>query len=129
MNELNNTATATGTYNSVPTSLTSNATVVNMIDGLTLVKSADKKNWVDGNLTYTITINNQTATSYETPVVKDILEDSLVEFVADSVTIDGVKADKSKYSYDEGTHTLTVNLENVLPSSSSVLTFQVNKKA
>ncbi len=128
MNELNNTATATGTYNSVPTSLTSNATVVNMIDGLTLVKSADKKNWVDGNLTYTITINNQTANSYETPVVKDVLEDSLVEFVTDSVTIDGVIADKSKYSYDEGTHTLTVNLEDVSPSSSSVLTFQVNKK-
>lgn len=129
MNELNNTATATGTYNSVPTSLTSNATVVNMIDGLTLVKSADKKNWVDGNLTYTITINNQTANSYETPVVKDVLEDSLVEFVTDSVTIDGVIADKSKYSYDEGTHTLTVNLEDVSPSSSSVLTFRVNKKA
>ena len=129
MTELNNTATATGTYNSVPTSLTSNATVVNMIDGLTLVKSADKKNWVDGNLTYTITINNQTANSYETPVVKDVLEDSLVEFVTDSVTIDGVIADKSKYSYDEGTHTLTVNLEDVSPSSSSVLTFQVNKKA
>lgn len=129
MNELNNTATATGTYNSVPTSLTSNATVVNMIDGLTLVKSADKKNWVDGNLTYTITINNQTANSYETPVVKDVLEDSLVEFVTDSVTIDGVIADKSKYSYDEGTHTLTVNLEDISPSSSSVLTFQVNKKA
>lgn len=128
MNELNNTATATGTYNSVPTSLTSNATVVNMIDGLTLVKSADKKNWVDGNLTYTITINNQTANSYGTPVVKDVLEDSLVEFVTDSVTIDGVIADKSKYSYDEGTHTLTVNLEDVSPSSSSVLTFQVNKK-
>lgn len=128
MNELNNTATATGTYNSVPTSLTSNATVVNMIDGLTLVKSADKKNWVDGNLTYTITINNQTANSYETPVVKDVLEDSLVEFVTDSVTINGVIADKSKYSYDEGTHTLTVNLEDVSPSSSSVLTFQVNKK-
>ena len=129
MNELNNTATATGTYNSVPTSLTSNATVVNMIDGLTLVKSADKKNWVDGNLTYTITINNQTANSYETPVGKDVLEDSLVEFVTDSVTIDGVIADKSKYSYDEGTHTLTVNLEDISPSSSSVLTFQVNKKA
>lgn len=128
MNELNNTATATGTYNSVPTSLTSNATVVNMIDGLTLVKSADKKNWVDGNLTYTITINNQTANSYEAPVVKDVLEDSLVEFVTDSVTINGVIADKSKYSYDEGTHTLTVNLEDVSPSSSSVLTFQVNKK-
>ena len=33
MNELNNIATSVGTYNSVPTSLTSNTSVVNLIDG------------------------------------------------------------------------------------------------
>lgn len=43
MNELNNTATSLGTYNSIPTSLTSNTSVVNMIEGLTLPKDADKK--------------------------------------------------------------------------------------
>lgn len=35
MNELNNTATSVGTYN-IPTSLTFNTAVVNMVDGLTL---------------------------------------------------------------------------------------------
>lgn len=45
MNELNNTVTATGNYNNIPTSLTSNTSIVNMIEGLTLTKDADKKNW------------------------------------------------------------------------------------
>ena len=43
MNELNNVVTATGTYNDIPTSLTSNTMVVNMVDGLTIKKEADKK--------------------------------------------------------------------------------------
>lgn len=43
MNELNNTATSLGTYNNIPTSLTSNTSVVNIIEGLTLTKDADKK--------------------------------------------------------------------------------------
>lgn len=43
MNELNNTATSIGNYNNIPTSLTSNVSVVNIIDGLSLTKEADKK--------------------------------------------------------------------------------------
>ncbi len=46
MSELNNTATPIGNYNSVPTSLTSNTSVVNMVEGLSLTKEADKDNWV-----------------------------------------------------------------------------------
>ena len=34
MNELTNTVTSNGTYNNVPTELTSNVSVVNIIDGL-----------------------------------------------------------------------------------------------
>lgn len=36
-----------------------------MIEGLTVTKEADKQNWASGNLTYTITINNSSATSGE----------------------------------------------------------------
>ena len=43
MNKLNNTATSVGTYNNIPTSLTFNTAVVNMVDGLTLTKDTDKK--------------------------------------------------------------------------------------
>ena len=35
MNELTNQAITTGTYNSIPTSLTSNISTVNLIDGIT----------------------------------------------------------------------------------------------
>lgn len=129
MSELNNTAPSIGNYNSVPTSLTSNTSVVNMVEGLTLTKEADKDNWVSGYLTYTITLDNATDTTYEKPIITDVLDNTLVEFVNDSVTIDGVKADQSKYKYDEASHTLTVNLDDVTPSGSTTLMFLVTKKA
>lgn len=127
--ELNNSVTSVGNYNNVPTSLTSNVSVVNMVDGLTLTKDADKKNWANGNLTYTITIDNQTATTYESPVITDVIDHTLVKFVEDSVTINGVQADTSKYNYDDGNHTLTVNLDDVGPSSTTTLTFRVEKNS
>lgn len=43
MAELNNTAPAVGSYNSVPPSLISNTSVINIVEGLTLVKDVDKK--------------------------------------------------------------------------------------
>ena len=127
--KLNNSVTATGNYNSVPTSLTSNVSVVNMIDGLTLTKDADKKNWANGDLTYIIIIDNQTDTAYENPIVTDIIDHTLVKFVPNSVTINGMQADTSKYNYNEDTHTLTVNLEDIEPSSTTTLTFRVEKNS
>lgn len=56
--ELNNTASVVGTYNNVPTSITSLVSVVTIIDGLSITKTTDKVNWADGELTYTITIIN-----------------------------------------------------------------------
>lgn len=126
MNELRNTVTIEGNYNSVPTSLTSNTSVVNIIEGLTLTKEADKTNWGSGNLMYTITVDNQTDKTYESPTITDVIDTSLVEFVNDSVMVDGVKS--TNYNYDEGKHTLTVQLNDVTPSSSSTLTFYVEKK-
>lgn len=128
MNELNNTATSIGNYNNIPTSLTSNTSVVNMIDGLSLVKDADKQNWGSGNLTYTITITNQTDKDYTKPVITDIIDTNLVEFVEDSVTIDNVKASESQYEYDTANHTLTVNLDDVAASNVVNVSFSVKKK-
>lgn len=50
MNELSNTVNGTGTYDSVPISLSSNTSVVKLVDGLTLTLAADKTYWKDGNL-------------------------------------------------------------------------------
>ncbi len=129
MNELNNTATSIGNYNNIPTSLTSNVSVVNIIDGLSLTKEADKKNWGSGELTYTITIDNQTDTSYVKPIVTDKIDTSLVEFVTGSVMINDTPATESQFSYDAGTSTLTINLDDVGATSKTTLTFRVTKKA
>ena len=129
MNELNNTALARGNYNNVPTSITSNTSIVNLVEGLTITKEADKTNWIDGNLTYTITIDNQSDKSYEQPIVTDIIDTSLVDFIDGSVKIDNVTATDTEYKYDTTTHTLTINLKDITPSSNSTITFLVKKKS
>lgn len=129
MNELENTVTSVGNYNNIQTTLTSNTSKVNIINGLTLTKEADKQNWGSGYLTYIITLDNQTDQNYEKPTITDIIDTNLVEFVPGSVTIDDVEATQDKYSYNDATHTLTINLDDVTPSSSTTLTFQVEKKA
>lgn len=127
-NELTNSVSAVGNYNSVSTSITSNASIVTMVEGLSINKSADKKVWADDNpLKYTITLNNEAPNVFEAPTITDIL-DSLITFVPDSVTIDGVSAQSSEYDFNDSTNTLTINLTNVDPNSEKIVTFKVNKK-
>lgn len=128
MNEVSNEVIANGTYNSIPTSITSNTSVVNLIDGLTLSIDADKKNWTSGNLTYTITLKNQTALAYTNVSLKDVLDVTKIVFVTGSVKINDVEASSGQYSYDDGTNTLTINLDNVAESSTTTVTFCVKKK-
>lgn len=128
-NELTNIATAVGNYNSLPTSLTSEAVVVSLVSGLTITKEADKSSWADGLLTYTITVTNNATEPYTTPIITDVLDTTLVDFVEDSVVIDGTKAEASQYKYDADTQTLTITLTDIAPTKNSVATFQVKKKA
>ena len=127
--EYNNTVNAVGNYDTVPTSITSNTTVVTMVTGLTINKEADKKVWVDGPLNYTLVLNNDTEKIFGKPVITDILDGNLVEFVDGSVTIDGVKATSSEYIFRSDTNTLTVNLEDLEPSGVRTVRFQVVKKS
>ena len=127
-NTLNNTVTALGNYNNIPTSITSLASVVTMISGLTITKSADKEVWADGLLTYTIVLDNEATESYTSPVITDVIDTSLVSFVDGSLTIDGVTATSSEYTYTEDTGTLTITLTDIVPSSKKTITFQVKKK-
>lgn len=127
MNELQNIANVTGTYNNIPTAITSNASVVNVIEGLTLTKNADKENWVDGYLTYTLVLDNQADETYTTPTITDVIDNTYAKFVADSVTIDNVKATTSQYSYDDANHKLTITLTDLAPSSSVTVKFMVEK--
>lgn len=128
MSELTNMVTSNGTYNSVPTELISNVSVVNMIEGLTLSIEADQKNWVNGYLIYTITLSNQTEYDYVSPELTDVIDDTKVEFVEDSVVINDVGATEDQYRYDASSHTLTINLSDVAESSTTRVTFRVKKK-
>lgn len=125
---LSNTVRAVGNYNEVPTSITSATAVVTMITGLTITKTADKNIWADGNLTYTIVIDNKSEKPYNTPEITDVLDGTLIDFVPDSVTIDGATAQPGDYEYNEVTNTLKINLKDIEVSSSSTVTFQVRKK-
>lgn len=125
-NELTNTVTTVGNYNSIPTSITSTASVVTMIDGLTIAKTADKTIWADGELTYTIIVDNQTEKTYEEPVITDKLNTTLVEFVDGSVIIEGVAATSNEYLYQ--TDTLTINLSTINANDSKTVSFKVRKK-
>jgi len=43
-----NIANVVGTYDSIPTTLTSEAVITDLISGLTILKTADKQNWATG---------------------------------------------------------------------------------
>lgn len=85
-------------------------------------------NWADGLLTFTMVINNETNEVYKNLIISDILNASLVTFEDRTVTIDGEVDDVSKYTYDDATGKLTINGNDVLVSSTSIITFKVAKK-
>ncbi len=122
--KLSNIAKVTGTYDSIPTALTSEAVITEMIAGLTILKIADKQNLASGNLQYTITITNGAQNAFETPTITDILDPTLIKLVEDSVEVDGKKAN---YDYDEATGELKIVLDTIATETNSVITFQVQK--
>lgn len=122
--KLSNTANVVGNYDSIPTTLTSEAIITEMISGLTIVKTADKQNWATGNLTYTITITNNADNPFEAPKFTDILDPSLIKLVDDSVQVNGTA---SKYTYDASSGLLSIELETIANTESTIITFQVQK--
>lgn len=125
---LSNTISALGNYNDVPTAMASEAVLVTLLDGLKITKTADKPAWADGVLTYTIVLTNDETKPYTAPVVTDIIDNTLVDFISGSVMIEGVAATDDQYSYNENTHTLTVLLDDIAATSTRTITFQVKKK-
>lgn len=125
--EFNNTVSVLGNYNSIPTSINSDVTLVTMVSGLTVTKTADKPIWADGILTYTIIVDNKTQNTYTTPVITDMLDINLIEFVNDSVTIDGVTS--STYTYDSESGKLEITLTDIDVNNSKTVTFKVKKKS
>lgn len=126
-NILNNTAKAVGKYNNIPTSITSSASVVTIVTGLTITKEADQQIWADNSLlTYIITISNQTDQIYESPTVTDNL-DNLIEFVEGSVTINEIET-TTGITYDENNNILTIELSDISVNGTTIIKFKVKKK-
>ena len=107
-------------------SATSLVSVLNLINGLTITKSANKINWVDGYLTSKIVITNTSDGNYENAYITDSL-DKTVEFVSNSLIIDNVVATEDDYDYDAKENILTIYLNNVDNKTSKIITFQVKK--
>ena len=126
--ELTNTATVLGNYNSIPTEISITALVVTILTGLTVTKSADKPIWTEGNLTYTIEVNNETNEAYTSPVITDVLDPTLITLVANSIKVDDVVLEESKYTYDDVTGKLTITLEDIPAKNTKKVTFEVSKK-
>lgn len=125
MNRLLNTAFSSGDYNGDLVFVSSNVLIVDLVDKLVLVKSANKDSWDNGYLTYKVEIKNNSDFLYENAVLSDVLNDSLVDFVNDSVVIEGTDG---SYYYDDITHSLVVNLESIDKMSDVVVSFKVRKK-
>lgn len=122
--KLTNVADVTGTYDSIPTTLTSEAIITDLISGLTIVKTADKQNWATGNLTYTVTITNAAENAFEKPTFTDILDPALIKLVENTVEVNGAT---TEYTYDPTTGKLSVELETIATEGSTTITFQVQK--
>lgn len=122
--KLSNIATVVGNYDSVPTTLTSEAVITEMIAGLTIVKTADKQNWATGTLTYTVTITNNADSAFESPTFTDTLDPTLIKLIESSVQVNGSEAE---HTYDSSTGVLSIPLETIDTTVSTVITFQVQK--
>jgi len=121
---LSNIANVTGDYDAIPTTLTSETVITEMIAGLTIVKTADKQNCASGNLAYTVTISNSAENPFEKPTFTDTLNPLLISLVENSVKVNGTDAN---YTYDSETGLLTVELETIAKDGSTEITFQVQK--
>lgn len=128
MSELTNVVNASGTYNNVPTAFNSNTSVVNIVEGLTLTLDADKQNWIEGNLKYTVTLNNTTDKAYNNVTLTDMINTSLVTLITSTIKIEEAFATPDQYQYDDSSGNLTITLGNVPETSEKTVTFEVKKK-
>lgn len=120
-----NSASVSGTYNLSPLSIQSNTVITKIVSGLTVKKEVDKQEWIEGNLTYTITIQNNAENSFVSPVLVDVLDPNLVKLEENSVQVNGVN---TNYTYEEASGKLSINLEEITVGGTSVITFRVQQK-
>lgn len=108
----------------VPITFASNEVTTTIITGLTATLSADKTYWVDGPLTYTVVVTNNSGDTYSKGVLADTLDTANVVFDTDyAVEINGTKT--SDYTFENGL--LSVNLPDVADGATITVTFRVTQ--
>ena len=125
---LTNLVSISGEYGdpATPISSSSNTVTTTIVQGLTVTKSADKTNWVDGPLTYTMIIQNDSGSALSSGVLTDDLDATLVDFnTTYGVQINGSVT--SDFTYTDGQ--LKVNLPDLATGNSTTVTFQVTRKS
>ncbi|MDD3341807.1 MAG: hypothetical protein PHN72_06460 [Bacilli bacterium] len=144
MNELTNYATATGIYNNLETEVQSNETTTILTNNLEIIMEVNKSNWYAGTLLYTITIRNNTESTFENQdiqkigntfvsaieniVITDVLDVGLVSLLVESVRIDGIPAGYGIFTYNPDTGVLIFRLPRIESGQEIVINFQVVKK-
>lgn len=127
MADLTNQVNIVGEYGntSTPISFSSNVVSTTIVEGLSVTKTANKINWVDGPLTYTIVITNNSGSALKDGILTDKLDISLIDF--DKTY--GVKLNDqpmSNYNYNDGE--LKITLPELSNNSTTTILFQVIKK-
>lgn len=120
---LENIARIDGTINDVPTWATGLVTV--QLGEITITKTASPMIWINGELTYTITITNSDA---EYPFADLVLTDQLdpsITLVEDSIIVNGSEHD----DYTFAGNMLTINNIPDIPADggTAVISFRVEK--
>lgn len=121
---LTNQADFTGLYgeNECNIVFSSNEVSTTIIRGLTATKTADKTCWVDGPLTYEITVENDSGATVTNGIFTDYLDPSLVALdTGYGVFVDGILT--TDYSYAVGV--LTINLPTMNDGVSHTISFRV----
>lgn len=108
-----------------PISFSSNTVTTTIVQGLTVNKTADKTNWVDGPLTYTIVIQNNSGSTLTNGVLTDNINTTLVDFNA-TYGVQINSSASSDYTYNNGE--LKINLPDINNEAETTITFQVTKK-
>ena len=126
--ELTNQVDISGEYGNPSSAInfSSNLVTTTIVQNLTVTKSADKTNWVDGPLTYTIIVNNSSGSALSNGTLTDKIDTTLVDFNSTyGVKLDGATYDS--FTYNSGT--LEITLPNLDDQKQITLTFQVTRKS
>ena len=125
--ELTNQVDIAGEYGNPASTInfSSNLVSTTIVQDLSVTKSADKTNWVDGPLTYTVVAANNSGSALTSGVLTDTFDTTLVDFN----TTYGVKLDGETYTqftYTSGT--LEITLPTLDNDKQITITFQVLRK-